>query len=94
VDGVAGCPQIVGKRQEPGRPPLRVMEQLPSARIFIERHYAAANTRILHHHRDAFFAWTGAAYAEVQTTALRAEIYKMLEHAMRRSGNDYVMTPR
>jgi hypothetical protein len=27
MDGVAGCPQIVGKRQEPGRLPLRMMEQ-------------------------------------------------------------------
>ena len=27
MDGVAGCPQIVGKRQEPRRLPLRVMKQ-------------------------------------------------------------------
>lgn len=67
----------------PARPLLDPRDPLPSARAFVARDYTRDGLRILHHHRGAFHAWTGAAYAEADGAAIRAALYRYLEGADR-----------
>ncbi len=56
---------------------------LASARAFVDRYHMKAGRRLLHHHRDDFFAWRGSHYSAVGESALRAGLYEFLDGAIR-----------
>jgi putative DNA primase/helicase len=58
-------------------------DPLPSAELFLAAGYEQGGTRLLHHHRGMFCHWNGAAYAEVDEAALRANLYQFLKRAKR-----------
>lgn len=58
-------------------------DPLPSARMFLKRHYAAKGHRTLHHHNAEFFAWTGTHYPALDAAEIRARVYEFLDGAFR-----------
>ena len=59
-------------------------DPLPTAREFVARlHSATDGTPTLHSFNGDVYAWTGASYAAIPEDAVRAQLYKFLEPALR-----------
>jgi putative DNA primase/helicase len=58
-------------------------DPLTSAELFLAAEYQQGGARLLHHHRGMFCHWNGAAYAEMDEAALRANLYQFLKRAKR-----------
>ncbi|HJU18593.1 MAG TPA: phage/plasmid primase, P4 family [Stellaceae bacterium] len=54
------------------------------AKQFIMHRFTVSGVRTLHHHRGGFYAWAGAAYADMGDAALRAGLYEFLAACKRR----------
>ena len=52
-----------------------------TALAFVETKYSNQSTRALHHYKGEFFYWTGTHYRPIETDAVRAEIYDLLDSA-------------
>jgi putative DNA primase/helicase len=50
-----------------------------TARLFRSARYAAGENATLWHHRGGFYAWTGAAYLELDEQEIRASLYGFLD---------------
>jgi putative DNA primase/helicase len=57
---------------------------------FVRRQYCHDTQPTLYHHNGAFYAWSGRHYPDVDELALRAELYKFLDLALRRVTNGVV----
>jgi putative DNA primase/helicase len=53
-----------------------------TAKLFLERTFVGTSGRTLHHHRGSFYRWAGTAYAEAPNEALRAQLYRFLDHCI------------
>lgn len=56
-------------------------DPLGNARRFVADAFTRDDRRILHHHRDEFFAWAHSRYRRVDEADLRARLYGYLEGA-------------
>jgi putative DNA primase/helicase len=54
---------------------------LAVARIFMAERYADTRAPLLLYHRGLYYTWTGTHWLEVESRAVRAEIYRWLEPA-------------
>ena len=54
---------------------------LDTARLFVAEKHTVSETRALHHHRGAFYAWSGSHYPDTEEAALRAELYRLPRRA-------------
>jgi putative DNA primase/helicase len=57
-------------------------DPLPSARALVRQAFTQSDVRILHHHRGAFYRWTGAYYRPVDTNTITAMTWTFLERAL------------
>ena len=55
-----------------------------SAKLFLDRVFAANEKRMLHHHRGGFYRWTGIAYPEITEAELRSQLYAFLDQCFTR----------
>jgi putative DNA primase/helicase len=76
--------QEVGTDTAGSGPELDPADPLPSARLFIERHYTTAGLRTLQHHAGAFYAWNGRCYEPTDIQSIRSKLYSFLDAAKRR----------
>ena len=53
-----------------------------TAKLFLATHYTTEAEPTLHHHRDGFYCWNGAAYPELGETELRALLYGFLDRCV------------
>lgn len=57
-------------------------DPLPNARRFVEECFTRDGVRTLHHQQDAWLAWDGTCYREIEAATIRSEIYRWLEGAV------------
>lgn len=62
---------------------LDPVDPLPSARVFVDRHYTKCKLQTLYHHAGMFYAWSGACYPPADPETIRKQIYEFLETASR-----------
>ena len=67
--------------------PIDPSAPLDVARQFLAREFSVPQGRTLHHHRGAFYAWSGAAYIEIAADDLRAKLYKFLDQCQTNTGD-------
>ncbi len=72
---------------------LDVRDPLNSSREFITTRYTRRGERTLHHQAGAFFTWSGTCYPQADDAAIRAELYKFLETALRRDAKTGMEVP-
>jgi putative DNA primase/helicase len=67
-----------------------------TARLFLNHHFTAENTRTLHHHKGAFYRWSRVAYDTLGDDAIRARLYQFLDNcetAGRKNGETKPVKP-
>lgn len=60
-------------------PPIDTAAPYTTAKLFAEPDFSSSSSPTLHHHRGAFYHWTGTAYAELADAELRARLYQFLD---------------
>jgi putative DNA primase/helicase len=72
--------QIVAEVVDPSAP-------YAAAKLFLQRHFMATDTRTLHHHHGTFYRWCGSAYRPLGNDAARALLYGFLDACITAKGN-------
>jgi putative DNA primase/helicase len=74
----SGTP-LIGYANISSEPPvLDPKTPLDSAKLFVAAKYTQSAVRTLHHQNDAFYAWNGTHYIELDACDIRARLYDFL----------------
>jgi putative DNA primase/helicase len=93
VDGLQE--EVPPKKWVDHSPILEPHDPYPGAHEFRRRHHELDGARTLHEQAGVFYAYNGAAYPEVEVSAIRAALWAFADHAMRRKkeGDNYSLVP-